>query len=76
MVIKMADNYGFTFAYNTDLTPSGRTRVSQVYRTREQANKSAKTFRNMFGTKRKNVRVVKATKSEYRTFLTKFQTGK
>ena len=72
----MANNYGFTFSYDTELTPSGRTRVNQVYRTREQAKKSAKTFRKMFGTRRRNVRVVKATKGEYNTFLTKFQTGK
>jgi len=72
----MAKNYGYTFSYDSNLTPSGRARVAHVYRTKEGAKKYAKSFRDLFKGRRRNVRVVKATKSEYNEFISRFQTGK
>lgn len=70
----MAKNYGYTFSYNSSLSPSGRARMSKVYRTKSEASKAAKSFGKF--SRNSSPRVSKATKLEYSTFTSLFQTGR
>jgi|MDTC01.3.fsa_nt_gb predicted RNA-binding protein len=70
----MADNYGFTISYKSIF--GERARYRSVFRTRKEATKLVQDARKGGLFKRRNPRVVKATRSEYKDYVRRYQTGK
>ncbi len=68
------DNYGFTISYKSIF--GERARYRSVFRTRKEATKLVQDGKKAGLFTRRNPRVVKATRSEYKDYVRRYQTGR